>query len=197
MNEAIANALTSKVNELRASGVSLLSWKQANESPDFKEFGQNRGLRLRFNKGDILHFPSLEKAVFFTTSFKSGGKTYQVLKTLAVVESSAHESLVREVPAAIFCRIPALETEQELLWKDNSLGYRLASLEADYLRLQLLCETGDIKVTWASGRDGEPDMHTDRWYTDKDTGDRVCVHDSEDLPAKDRIRISCYRFSAM
>lgn len=195
MNEGQSNAYLKKVEALRATGSELLNWKEAIASPDFKEYGMNRGLRLQFYVGDVLHFMPLDKAVFFTTTFKSGGNTYKILKTLCVITHDGVDT-VREVPAAIFCRIPSLEKEQDLLWKDNALGKQIADAEADYLRLKICCETGDVLVTWKSGHNGAETLHTDRWYTDKDTDERVCVHDSEDLPASERISLTCYKFAA-
>ncbi len=194
MNEGQSNAYLKKVEALRACGSELLNWEEAIATPDFKEYGMNRGLRLEFYVGDVLHFMPLNKAVFFTSTFKSGGNTYKVLKTLCVITHDGVDT-VREVPAAIFCRIPYLEKEQEILWKGNAFGKQIADAEADYLRLKICCETGDVLVTWKSGKDGAEKLHTDRWYTDKDTDERVCVHDSEDLPESERVSLVCYKFA--
>lgn len=196
MNEVNRNLISSKVDALKASGIEMIAWEQAIKLPEFREYGSNRGLRLTFDKGDVLHFTKLKDAVFFTTSFNSNGKTYKVLKTLAVIEGSKG-TWCREVPAAIFCRIPSLLAEQDILWENNSLGYQLATAQADYLRLELLCNAGDVKVTWVSGQDGQPNMHTDRWYTDKETGERVCVKDDPELPEKERIPLRCFKFEAI
>lgn len=196
MNESNKTLLSKAVAQLNEDGTKFLTWKEVKESPEFREYGQNRGLRLQFHKGDVLHFPPLESAVFFTTDFKSrDGNTYHVLKTLAIIESAKWGKVVRQIPAAIFCRIPSLIEEQNLLWEDNALGHQLAEQEADYLRLKLLCEIGDVTVTWVSGEDGEKTMHTDRWHTDKETGERVCVYDSPDLPDSERAILRVHKFA--
>jgi len=195
MNEGQSNAYLKKVEALRSCGCELLNWQEAIASPDFREYGMNRGLRLQFYVGDVLHFMPLDKAIFFTSTFKSGGSTYKILKTLCVITHDGVNT-VREVPAAIFCRIPSLEKEQELLWKDNALGKQIADAEADYLRLKILCEIGDVIVTWKSGSDGAETLHTDKWHTDKDTDERVCTRDSEDLPESERAKLVCYKIKS-
>ena len=196
MNEGQSNAYLKKVEALRACGSELLNWNEAIASPDFKEYGMNRGLRLQFYVGDVLHFMPLDKAIFFTSTFKSGENKYKILKTLCVITHNGVDT-VREVPAAIFCRIPSLEKEQEILWKDNALGKQIADAEADYLRLKICCEIGDVIVTWKSGKDGAETLHTDKWHTDKETNERTCVRDSEDLPEAERAQLVCYKFAAV
>ena len=196
MNEGQSNAYLKKVEALRTCGAELLNWNEAIASPDFREYGMNRGLRLQFYVGDVISFMPLNQAIFFVSTFKSGGSTYKVLKTIAVITHDGVDT-VREVPAAIFCRIPSLEKEQEILWKDNVLGKQLADAEADYLRLKLLCETGSVRVTYKSGSDGAETLHTDKWHTDKDTNERVCVRDSEDILESERAKLVCYKFAAV
>jgi len=169
---------------LRKENVQILSYQEVMNSPELTELGQSRGLPFMFLEGETLTFQPLDQAIFFVSTFKAAnGQKYNILKTLAV---SDKRGLVR-VPAPALCRIPSLESEQEELFADNLLGKQFAEAEADWLRLQLCCELGQIVVKQRIL------MHQDRWVTNKETNERERIPDSEDLP--NRKQLVCFKFA--
>lgn len=183
MNEK--NLLASARASLKKENVEMFSFSELSTAPELKELGQNRGLPFTFLEGETLTFESLKDAVFFTSTFKSGGNTYHILKTFAV---SDKRGLVR-VPAAALCRIPSLEEERDLLFAENEFGKKLADAEADWLRLVLCCEAGKVKVTKRLM------LHQDRWVTNKETNERERVQDSPEL--LNRKSLVCFQFATV
>lgn len=182
MNEK--NLFSNAIAALNNEGVETFNWESIKDSPEIQLLGQNRGLPFSFLEGETLTFQPLNEAVFFTTLFKQGEKTYKVLKTLAVSDKRG----VIRVPASSFCRLPSLEEERTILFDDtNVFGRALAEAESDYLRLYLCCEAGTVKVL------RKLVLHCDRWVRNKETGENERIPDSAD--AINRKTLNCYQFS--
>lgn len=169
-----------KVAELKINGIQTFSKEEVLKNPDLMNLGENRGIPFSFMVGEVLTLP--ETMVYVPHSFTRDGTQRFTLWFLA---ESQYRGVI-EVPIAIFCRVPSLESERELLFtEENALGKSLSEQIKDVRRGDILHDRKTVTVF------NRMQLHQDSWYTD-DAGVSHRVPDSEDLP--NRRTLWCYQF---
>ena len=175
------------IQRLSNSGTKVMSFTDIQSSKELSKLGANRGGAFRFIKGEVFTFDPIETAQFYTTSFIGrDDKEYFILHMLC-------KSSIRGwigVPLGKFCFKPFLIEEQNKLYNGgNVLGQLLAGDITDFQRAILLCEAHIVEVF------DEMPLHQDYWKTDKTTGQRTHVEDSNDLDY--RKPLHCFLFKKL
>ena len=169
-----------KVGELKINGIQILTREEILKDPNIMLLGDNRGIPFDFIEGEQLTFPN--NPVYWVHRFRVRKEDYSMLKCLAMSDRRG----VIELPAPIFCRIPSLDEERQILFENNEVGKKLSEQMPDIRRFDIL---HDLKKIQVSSR--ITTLHQDGFYTDE-AGVRHRVPDAVDLP--NRRPITCYKF---
>lgn len=170
-----------KVNELKNHGVLILTREEILKDPNILYLGENRGIPFDFIEGEVLTLP--EKPVYWVHHFQVRKEDYSMLKCLAISDRRG----VVELPAPIFCRVPALDEERQILFENNEIGKKLCERMPDIQRFDIIHDLKKIKVV-----ERITTLHQDSFQTD-DAGIRHRIPDAVDLP--NRRSIVCYKFA--
>lgn len=176
-----SNLYDAKINELKNNGVQILTREDILKNPDIMFLGENRGIPFDFIEGETITLP--ENPIYWAHKFHIRKEEYVMLKCLADSDKRG----VIEIPAPIFCRVPALEEERQLLFEDNDLGKKLSEQMPDVRRLDIVHECKKIHITQ------KLTLHQDSFSVDE-AGVRHRIPDSPDLP--NRRNLTCYKFVA-
>lgn len=129
----------SKEKQVRGNAeAGLLTAMESNKK--YNEVGQNKGLYFKFRENEIIDFPEVKECYIIN-------KPYLGKPVLYIPGYSLTRKRMVEIPLAIFRRIPAVESESDVLFDPevNSLTTELAELGIDLQRARKLCEVGQIK----------------------------------------------------